>query len=296
MSWLHCFWGIGAMTGPIIMSLFMEGENTWRRGYLTVAIIQIVLVIILFLTLPLWKKAEKPVVRKSENSIANADDTETTYNVNSNSANADSVVIEQETDHKNRKNSNPYKIKGVKLVLLTFLLYCGIESTLGLWGSSFLVNVKGINVSVAAKWIGMFYGGITLGRFFSGFLTLKLSNKMLIRIGQIILLIGAVLLILPLHDYLTLLGFILAGLGCAPIYPCMLHETPVRFGKENSQNLMGIQMAVAYTGATFLPPVFGYVASSTTMIIFPFVILGYVVIMLLGSEKNNLFFGKDLMK
>lgn len=293
MSWLHCFWGIGAMTGPIIMSLFMDGENTWRKGYLTVAIIQIVLVIILFLTLPLWKKAERPITVNNKDFIENVEDKITTNNLDSNPAYSGSEILEHESNHYDSKGSNPVKLKGVKLVLLTFLLYCGIESTLGLWGSSFLVNVKGINVSVAAKWIGMFYGGITLGRFFSGFLTLKLSNKMLIRIGEVILLIGAILLILPLHDYLSLLGFILAGLGCAPIYPCMLHETPVRFGKENSQNLMGIQMAVAYTGATFLPPIFGLAASYTTLAIFPFVILAYVTIMLLNSEKINLFFLKN---
>jgi len=278
MSWLHCFWGIGAMTGPMIMSSFMKGENTWRKGYLTVAIIQVILVIILFLTLPLWKKVEKSVevkVMDDKDSIGDKDTLEQNSRAN--------FIIDR----------HPYKIKGVKQVLLTFLLYCAIESTLGLWGSSFLVNVRGIDVSIAAKWVAMYYGGITLGRFLSGFLTLKLSNKVLIRMGQLMLLAGALLLVLPLPDLFSLFGLTLAGLGCAPIYPCMLHETPARFGKENSQNLMGIQMAIAYAGATFLPPILGFVAGFTTMIIYPFVILVYVIIMLANTEKLNLLFHKS---
>lgn len=278
MSWLHCFWGIGAMTGPFIMSLFIGGENTWRKGYLTVALIQVVLVVILFFTLPLWHKAEKPAT-------ANVKEIE--------DGNGDSDSLFQSSNDNLKKEQHLFRIKGVKQVLLIFLLYCAIESTLGLWGSSFLVNIKGIDVSVAAKWIAMFYGGITLGRFLSGFLTLKLSNMVLIRIGQIMLLVGSLLLVLPFPNYFSLFGFILAGLGCAPIYPCMLHETPVRFGKENSQNLMGIQMAVAYTGMTFLPPIFGFAASYMTMTIFPFVILVYVIIMLVNSEKINVFFKRN---
>lgn len=272
MSWLHCFWGVGAMTGPIIMSQFIQGDNTWRKGYLTVAIIQFTLVIILFVAQPLWEKAGGSMKPDHEDASQDDDSKES--------------IKEQMIDH------YPFRLKGVKPVLLAFLLYCAIETTLGLWGSSFLVHVKGIEVSVAARWIAMFYGGITLGRFLSGFLTMKLSNKILIRIGQLILLVGAVLFLLPFSDYLSLLGFTLAGLGCAPIYPCMLHETPVRFGKENAQSLIGIQMAVAYTGSTILPPVFGFVASATTMALFPFVILAYTTIMLVSSEKINMFFQK----
>jgi fucose permease len=259
------------MTGPFIMSQFMKGNNSWRGGYLTVAIIQFVLVLILFISLPLWEKAQ------SLNPISVQGAAE------------DSDLHIQEKPEKDR---HLFRLKGVKPVLLTFMLYCATESTLGLWGSSYLVRVKEIDVALAAKWVAMFYGGITLGRFLSGFLTLKLSNRMLIRIGQITLLAGALFIVLPLPVYFSLPGFILAGLGCAPIYPCMLHETPVRFGKEKSQSLMGIQMAVAYTGSTLFPPAFGYTASFTTMAIFPFIILAYVIIMLAGSERVNMIFRK----
>jgi fucose permease len=272
MSWLHCFWGVGAMTGPIIMSQFIKGESSWRKGYLIVAAIQFVLVIILIFALPLWDKSRQTG--------------------NSDQGNNEKELDIKEAKPEDAKNRSPIRIKGVKPVLLIFLLYCATESTLGLWGSSFLVNTKELSVSLAAQWVAMYYGGITLGRFLSGFLTLKLNNRTLIRLGQIILLIGALLFILPFSDYLSLAGFVLAGLGCAPIYPCMLHETPVRFGKENSQSLMGIQMAIAYTGSTFLPPVFGFIASSTTMAIFPMVIIAYALIMLICSEKINLFFKK----
>jgi fucose permease len=263
------------MTGPFIMSIFINGDSSWRKGYLTVALVQSALVVILFITLPLWKKAEKSV-KVSTQETDGVDYTK--------------EALDKESENVTGKEKHLFRIKGVKPVLLVFLLYCATESTLGLWGSSFLVNVKGISVSTAAQWVAMFYGGITLGRFFSGFMTLILSNKRLIRLGQFILILGAILFILPFSRYLSLLGFIFAGLGCAPIYPCMLHETPVRFGKENSQSLMGIQMAFAYTGSTFLPPVFGYAASLSTMAIFPFAILAYVIIMLISSEKLNLFF------
>lgn len=275
MSWLHCFWGLGAMTGPFIMSQFIRNKNSWRNGYLTVAMLQFVLCIILFLTLPIWGRLEK---------LHGAVETDT-----------DSKDNHQKKEHKELTNRQLFALKGVKPVMITFLLYCAAESTLGLWGSSYLVRVKNIDTSVAAQWVAMYYGGITLGRFINGFLTMKLSNKTLIRMGMMILFIGSVLFILPFSDYLSLVGLILAGLGCAPIYPCTIHETPVRFGKDNAQLLMGIQMAVAYVGSTFLPPLFGLAASITTVALYPYVIMTYAVFMLLCSERANLVF-RSVMK
>ncbi|PKM51439.1 MAG: MFS transporter [Firmicutes bacterium HGW-Firmicutes-7] len=265
MSWLHCFWGVGAMTGPIIMAQNIGHQSSWRNGYLIVSMVQFALVILLFFALPLWDK-----VSKLTKSTAPAE-TEPFYN----------GTLPKKADH-------PLKIKGLKIALISFLFYCGAEATMGLWGSSFLINVKGLDVVTAAKWVSMFYAGITVGRLITGFITMKVSNKVLIRSGEIVLLIGALLLLLPLPNTFSLVGFILVGLGCAPIFPCMLHETPERFGKENSQMVMGFQMAVAYTGGTFLPPIFGWIASSTTIAIFPFFILVYVIAMLLSSEKVNL--------
>jgi len=257
MSWLHCFWGIGATSGPIIMSLFLANKSGWQKGYLTISIIQFSLVLVLLISLPLWKQLEK--------------------GDNTSSAN----------EEKFTEKINPLKIPGVKLALISFVCYCATESTAGLWGSSYLVNYKGLSADAAARGISLFYGGITLGRFLAGFLTMKFNNRILIRSGQILCIIGAVLLLLP--TYFSLIGLILIGLGCAPIYPAMLHETPNRFGKTASQAIMGMQMAFAYVGSTFMPPTLGFLASKTSIMIFPFFLLLCILVMLIGSEKINLF-------
>jgi fucose permease len=266
MSWLHCFWGVGATLGPIIVAQFISRDNSWRSGYFAIACIQFILVVILLFTLPLWKKIER--IPKQENEYKRDDSTST----------LDETYLE---------NQKPWQIRGVKLALLAFLFYCGAEAAVGLWGSSFLVNVKNLSIDVAAKWVSLFYAGITIGRFITGFITLKMSNQRLIRWGQIIALVGAVLLFLPFPVLFSLAGFIMIGLGLAPIFPCMLHETPLRFGKKHSQTIMGYQMAIAYTGSTFLPPILGYAAAKSTIGIFPFVIAGFIAIMLWGSERLN---------
>ncbi|MCL6460030.1 MAG: MFS transporter [Gorillibacterium sp.] len=265
MSWLHCFWGVGATLGPIIMSQYIAYENGWKSGYFTVFVIQFGLVVLLFFTLPLWK-------RSAENSHGNL-----------NKEQENTIALPVEPNEK----SKPLKIKGVKLALFSFFFYCGVESTMGLWGSTFLVKVKDLPATEAAQWVSMYYAGITIGRLITGFITFKVSNRILIRMGQIIALVGAILLLLPLPTLCSLLGFIMIGLGCAPIYPCMLHETPARFGKAHSQTIMGYQMAVAYTGSTILPPLLGWLAAHTTMGVLPFFVVCYIVAMLVGSEKIN---------
>lgn len=271
MSWLHCFWGVGATVGPMIMSGFILKENYWRGGYLTVASIQFMLVILLFLTLPLWDKAIKQTNGNFDNSAVNE--------------NTQNSLLE----NKEVKVVKPMQIKGVKIALISFLFYCGTELTLGLWGSSYLVNIKGLPAATAAQWVAMYYGGITIGRFLTGFLTIKISNPILIRLGQIMAFIGTIFLLLPLPNSFSLIGFILIGLGCAPIYPCMLHETPKRFGKENSQMLMGYQMAFAYIGSTFLPPFLGWLAARLTIGILPIFLLIYILVMLIGAEILNIY-------
>ncbi|MEH7082524.1 MFS transporter [Neobacillus drentensis] len=275
MSWLHCFWGVGATLGPVIMAQFISGQHSWRNGYLTIAGLQFVLVIILFFTLPLWKK-----VGGNSN-----------VNTTNEPENIDSVL--SGADFANQKTM---QIRGVKLALISFLFYCGAESTMGLWGSSFLVNVKDLSVDAAAKWVSLYYAGITFGRFITGFITLKIGNRTLIRMGQGIALVGAALLFLPLPSTFSLIGFIMIGLGLAPIFPCMLHETPTRFGQAHSQTIMGYQMAVAYTGSTFLPPLLGFIAAHSTIGIFPFVIAGFIALMLLGSEKLNAILNRNELK
>lgn len=265
MSWLHCFWGVGATLGPLIMAGFIQEHELWRNGYLTVALIQFALVILLLCTLPLWKRME-------------------------NNGGYTSTEVQDLPASGNRVQ--PLRMKGVKLTLMTFLFYCGAEASVGLWGSSFLVNVKELPVAVAAQWIAIYYGGITVGRLITGFVTFKVSNRALIRGGLLISMAGAALLILPFPPMGSLIGLLLLGLGFAPIYPCMLHDTPERFGREHIQKLMGYQMAVAYTGATFLPPLLGWIASQTTISILPFFTAVYIAIMLFGSEKVNRIMGK----
>lgn len=268
MSWLHCFWGIGAMSGPIIISQFMSRGESWRNGYLTVGIIQLGLVALLFFTLPVWDKVAKLVHKDAPEAAAEPEPQKTQ---------APKGVF------------YPLQIEGVKTALGSFLFYCGVESTVGLWSSSFLVTIKGLDVPTAAAWVSLFYGSITLGRFISGFVTMRMSSKMLIRTGQLSILVGVLLLLLPLPEIFALVSLILIGLGCAPIFPTMLHETPNRFGRENAQYVMGFQMAVAYIGATFLPPIFGFIASGTTFAILPLFLLVYVAVMLFSSEKVNHF-------
>lgn len=268
MSWLHCFWGVGATLGPIIMAQFISGDSSssWRNGYFLIAAIQFALVIILFFTLPLWKKVK---VKRNDRLLEEIDELK-------------DVINEKET------NTKPLQTKGVKWALTTFFFYCGVEATVGLWGSSFLVNIKGISVATAAGWISFYYAGITVGRLITGFITYKVTNRTLIRWGQLIALSGAIILVLPLPSAFSFVGFIIVGLGLAPIFPCMLHETPTRFGKKHSQTIMGYQMAFAYTGTTFMPPLLGFMASQMTIGIFPIVIVIFAVAMLLSSEKLNI--------
>ncbi|PPA71110.1 MFS transporter [Jeotgalibacillus proteolyticus] len=259
MSWLHSFWGVGATLGPVIMAQFIAGEPAWRSGYLTIACIQFGLMLILFITLPLWGKVKSKPFAQTE--VPKAE--------------------------KQTASVKPLKIKGVRLALIAFFFYCGVEALVGLWGSSFLVNMKGLKAATAAQWVSFYFAGITAGRFITGFLTFKIRNLILIRSGQALALAGALLLVLPLPMYFSLAGFVLIGLGLAPIFPSMLHETPARFGKEHSQTIMGYQMAVAYTGSTFLPPLFGVIAAQTTIGLFPIVTFLFVAVMALSSERLN---------
>jgi fucose permease len=257
MSWLHCFWGVGASIGPIIMSFYLINNSSWNMGYRTIGLIQSCLVIILFITITLWGKS------KSHNN--------------------------------NRKNEASQGIQfkelfhtaGVKKILIAFFCYCNIESTAGLCGSSFLVMEKNISPETAAQSISLYYIGITFGRFISGFLTIKLNNRQMVRLGQVLIACGVVILILPIGKILLLPGFFTIGLGCAPIYPSLLHETPRNFGAEKSQAIMGIQMASAYIGTTFIPPIFGWITSYIGFNIFPLFIGVILMVNIIMVEVLN---------
>ncbi len=257
MNWLHSFWGVGATAGPIIMGSYLM-DATWRDGYRAIAMIQIVLALILLISLPLWKRHESTADAKEANDIMTAN-----------------------------PDKNPLRIKGVPFALATFIFYVAAEMSVGLWGSSYLVQVKGIAIGTAATWIAMYFGGITVGRFLSGFLSFKLNNRQMIRSGIIISLIGAVTILLPVPNYLLMAGFVLIGMGFAPIFPAMIHETPRNFGKNNSGVIIGFQMAAAYSGSAILPPLSGILYQNISMGLFPVFIVIFILMILAATETLN---------
>jgi len=257
MSWLHCFWGVGASIGPIIMSYFLINKNSWNLGYRSIGLLQCCLVVILFITISLWGK------------------------------NKSQTNIQKNETSKGIKFKELFSIAGVKQILIAFFCYCSLETTTGLWGSSFLVMEKNISPEIAAQWISFYYIGITSGRFISGFLTMKLNNRQMVRLGQALIACGIITLMLPFGKLLLLPGFFIIGLGCAPIYPSLLHETPKNFGSEKSQAIMGIQMASAYIGTTFMPPLFGQITSFFGFNIFPLFISGILILNIIMVELLN---------
>lgn len=256
MSWLHCFWGVGASISPYIMSFCLSKGFGWQNGYLSVSIIQIIITAILFASLPLWKKR-----------IANDEKSE---------ARKPLGVI------------GAVKIKGVVYVLLTFFGYCALETTAGLWASSYFVEYRNISTETAALFGSLFYLGITFGRFLCGFIADKFGDKTMIRLGIGICLFGVILVAIPINiQIFSLIGLLIIGFGCAPIYPSIIHSTPSNFGEENSQAIIGIQMASAYVGSTFMPPLFGALTNIISIGFYPLYLLVFAIIMLIMSETLN---------
>ncbi|MDT8715369.1 MFS transporter [Clostridium sp. 19966] len=264
MSWLHCFWGIGATAGPYIMGLCLTNGLKWNSGYQTIGILQIILVICLIISLPLWKAKQE-------------------------------ASSEKKHEVKNLSLKETIKLPGAKSIFTAFFCYCALESTTGLWASSYMVLAKGIDAKTAATWASLFYLGITVGRFICGFITDKLGDKYMIRIGQCILAFGILLLLIPAGDILTLMGLILIGLGCAPIYPSIIHETPANFGADKSQSIMGVQMACAYVGTTFMSPLFGLIAEYINITLYPIYLIFFAIIMVLMVENMNKIHDKQVL-
>ncbi len=252
MSWLHCFWGVGASVSPYIMSWCIAAKNSWQSGYRTVSIIQFVLTATLFISLPLWKKASPE----------------------SESAHSGGVL-------------NALKMPGVKAVLIAFFCYCALETTTGLWASSFLVSRHGTSEERAASFASLFYLGITAGRFLNGFIADRFGDKTMIRVGCTVASAGLLCVLLPLGIHFSVIGLIVTGLGCAPIYPSVIHSTPEHFGAENSQAIIGVQMASAYLGSTLMPPLFGVIAQYIGIKLYPAYLLFFAVLMLFMTETAN---------
>ena len=266
MSWLHCFWGVGTMIGPIVMSNFISNGGIWTEGYRAISIFQVFLVVILAFSFPLWKN----MANKSNESVKND------INEKNSLSNFDDDLQEKVT------LKSVIKVPGVLESVFIFLCYCSIESTTGLWASTYMVFARGIDVSVASSWAMLFFIGITVGRFINGFTSEKFGDKIMINFSVILIIISFVLMLLPIESkILVCVVFILSGLGCAPIYPCMIHSTPIRFGKRNSQALIGLQMACAYTGTTFCPLIFGLIVEKISVNCLPIYGLGFSVVLVI---------------
>ena len=253
MSWLHCMWGVGASVGPSIMGAVMTNGGTWNGGYRTISIMQIVLTAILFISLPLWKK--------------------------------ESGNAEGEVKARPMTMGEVLRTKGVVEILVCFFAYSAVEQTTGLWASSFLSLYKGVPAETAASFASFFFIGITIGRGICGFITMKLNDTQMVRMGQIIVLAGVVILLLPLSASVSLLGFVMIGLGCAPIYPSIIHSTPEHFGADKSQAIIGIQMASAYVGTCLMPPLFGLIAENISVSLLPYYLVVFLLLMIIMHES-----------
>lgn len=252
MSWLHCFWGIGTIVSPFIMSYALD-KKEWNSGYRTVGFIQLAIAILLLVTLPIWR-------------------------------------VNGSADEESKKSVGligALKIKGVSFLLIGFFAYCAAEATAMQWASTYFVEAKGIPANQAAGFAALFYIGITVGRFICGFITDKLGDRKMILIGTGILVCGIIALMLPVESYkAAFIAFIVIGLGCAPIYPCIIHATPDNFGAENSGAIIGIQMASAYVGSTFIPPIFGLLGNKISFSIMPIFLLLFFILMIIMVENT----------
>lgn len=259
MSWLHCFWGVGTIISPYVMSYALIHSN-WSNGYRTVSFLQFGIAAVILLTLPLWIINKAADEEKSSGELLGV--------------------------------RGALKIKGVPTLLTGFFAYCAAEATTMLWASSYLEGVRGSSKNEAAAFGSLFFIGITTGRFLSGFISDKVGDNRMIRIGVGIALSGVLLITLPLR-ITSLIGFIVIGLGCAPVYPCIIHSTPRNFGAENSQGIIGIQMASAYVGSTFMPPVFGLLANHISLKLMPIYLAFFFILLLVMIGKTEKACGKE---
>ncbi len=260
MNWLHCFWGVGVTISPYVMSFCLARQLGWHAGYDVVSVLQFALTAAIFLSLPLWKSAREAPSAEASDGVESS---------------GEPVSLRKAVG-----------IPGVKLVLGGFLCYCGLEATAILWSCSYLAVARGFDSALAARFGALLFVGIMVGRFLSGFVSVRLGDRNMIRLGVSVAVAGVLLLALP-WNAVCLAGLFLLGLGCAPIYPSIIHETPANFGAANSQAIVGIQMASAYVGSTLVPPIFGVVAQHTTMTLLPYYLLLFFVPLFLFMERLN---------
>ena len=262
MSWLHCMWGLGASVGPYIMGFVLQRGEPWNRGYLIVSIIQFILAIILFCSISLWKKNPEEL---TENAASTAK-----QEAPKQEAPKQEAPKQEAPKQKALSLKEVFAIPGAKESLASFYGYCALEQTVGLWAGSFMVLALGMEEKLAASYVALFYFGITFGRFLSGFFTMKWKDEQMVLGGSAIVFFGIFLLFTPWSKALVLPALILIGLGCAPVYPSVIHSTPYNFGVEHSSALIGAQMASAYVGTLIMPPFFGVLGRSFSMKLFPY--------------------------
>ena len=255
MSWLHCMWGVGASISPYIMSFALIRLDNWHSGYLIVSLIQIVLSFFIFLTVPQWKNAPSAAGK------------------------------EEKIESKPLTIRQILAIPGAKVCFVTFFGYCALELTSSLWASSYLVQARGVSAEVASGCASLFYIGLTLGRAINGFLAMRFGDRFLIRLGLGIIFAGILLVFVPYHAMFAYVGFVIIGLGCAPVYPCIIHMTPDLFGKDKSQAIIGVQIAFAYTGFCVMPPLFGWIADNISIGLLPAYLMALLVLIVVMHEK-----------
>lgn len=265
MSWLHCMWGVGASAGPLIMAQCL-GVGTWSLGFLVLGGVQVAIVVVLTLSLPLWKEKKLPHSAAGQGAEESGDDRVQTMRFS---------------------RMELLRRDGVPAVLLCFFCYCALESTCGNWAATYCTLGRGISAEVAASWASYFYIGITVGRALSGFISLKVRDHNMIRLGQALVAAGIACIVLPLGESVLLVGLVLAGFGCAPIYPSIIHATPARFGDDVALALTGMQMAFAYVGNLAMSPLFGVLAQMVSIELYPFYLAALLIVMVAAGEKLN---------
>ena len=266
MSFLHCFYGIGAVISPNIMSLALKYAH-WNEGYRYTAYIQAGILFCVIISLPLWNKVNK----------------------------IDENINEEEQSTSIIK---AIKIPGVILTLISFFAYCASESTCFLWTSSYFAGTKiNLNDEMIASFGSLIFGGLMLGRLISGFITNKLGDKNMIRIGVSVELIGILFILFSFDNYIiAMIGFIITGIGMGPIYPSIMHMAPYKFDKKYSSSIISLQMAFAYIGSTFMPMLFGIIQEHLGIWIMPIYLLIFLFLNILLMELSNKIVNKKITK
>lgn len=265
MSWLHCMWGVGASTGPYIMGHALAGGEGWPAGYRAIGLVQLALTAVVAASLPLWRKV----------SIS-----ETSHQCDA----VQEPSVQSSDSTKAPSLGEIVRIPGAKAIMVSFFCYCAVEQTIGLWASSYMALCKGVPSETAARYAGMFFIGITAGRALSGFLTLRMNDSRMVRLGQSVLGVGIIVFLLPFGEISNVVGLVVMGLGCAPIYPSIIHSTPRLFGEDKSQSVVGVEMASAYVGNCLMPPFFGWISQHISIAVLPYYLMVLLALMVVMHE------------